>query len=54
MIDIDTDRMVTIDIILTITETIEQVHQTENKPIDSNQEIAAKTETVTITTIETE
>ena len=54
VIDIDNDLIVTIDIILTITETIEQVHQIENKAIDTNQEIAVKTETVTIATIKTE
>ena len=54
VIDIDNDQIVTIDIILTITETIEQVHQMENKTIDTKQEIAVKTETVTIATIKTE
>ena len=54
VIDIDNNQIVTIDIILTITETIEQVHQIENKAIDTNQEIAVKTETVTIATIKTE
>ena len=48
VIDIDTDQIVTIDIILTVTETIEQVHKIENKAIDTNQEIAVKTEIVTI------
>ena len=51
VIDIDNDQIVTIDIILTITDTIERVHQIENKAIDTNQEIAVKTETVTINTI---
>ena len=54
VIDIDIDQIVTINIILTITETIEQVHQTEIKTKDTNQEIAVKTETVTITTIKIE
>ena len=54
VIDIDNDQIVTIDIILTIKETIDQVHQIENKAIDTNQEIAVKTETVTIATIKTE
>ena len=54
VIDIDSDQILTIDIILTITETIEQVHQTENKTIDTNQEIAVKTETVTTAAIKTE
>ena len=54
VIDTDNDQIVTIDIILTITETIEQVHQIKNKAIDTNQEIAVKTETVTIATIKTE
>ena len=54
VIDIDNDRIVIIDIILTITETIEQVHQKENKAINTNEEIAVKTETVTIATIKTE
>ena len=36
MIDIDTDQIVTIDVILTITEPIQQVHQTQNKAIDIN------------------
>ena len=50
----DNDQIVTIDIILTITETIQQVHQIENKAIDTNQEIAVKMETVVIATIKTE
>ena len=54
VIDIDNDQIVTIDIILTLTEIIEQVHQIENKAIDTNQEIAVNTETVTIATIKTE
>ena len=53
-IDIDNDQIVTIDIILTTTETIEQVHQIEKKAIATNQEIAVKTETVTTATIKTE
>ena len=48
MIDIDTDQIVPIDIILTKTEAIEQVHQLENTAIDTNQEIAVKTESVLI------
>ena len=51
---IDTNQIVTIDIILTITETTQQVHQIENKAIDINQEIAVKTKIVTIATIKTE
>ena len=54
VIDIDNDQIVTIDIILRITETKEQVYQIENKVIDTNQEIAVKTETVTIATIKSE
>ena len=43
--DKDDDLIVTIDIILTKTKTLEQIHQIENKAIDTNQEIAVTMKT---------
>ena len=55
VIDTDNNQTVTIDIIRTVkTEIIEEVHQTENRTTDINQEIEEQMGVITTKTIKTE